>query len=91
MTKKVKEVYVGVIPGRDGKGEPTTLTVMFAGPNPFIEKGIYNSDNPPQGWAWEPFLEKAIKHDRHGVVVVYEGEPQTDMKAVLKPKPEVSK
>jgi len=95
MAKKVKEVYVGVLPGKDGEGEPATRTLMFAGPNPFIEKGIYDENHPPQGWTWPKFLEKAIRHDRHGVVVVYEGEPQANMKAVLKGKketpPEVSK
>lgn len=80
---KVKEVYVGVLTGKDGKGEITEQSIMFAGPNPFIPKGIYTEDSPPPGWAWEPFLAKAIKHDGFGVVVVYEGAEQPDIRAAM--------
>lgn len=83
MNAEVKEVLVGVIPGKDGNGEIVGRPIMFAGPNPFIPKGIYTPDNPPPGWPWETFLEKAIRHNGHGVYVVYKGDKPSPFHAVL--------
>jgi hypothetical protein len=80
---KVKEVLVGVIATDDGKGKVAKRQIMFAGPNPFIAPGIYNEDNPPVGWTWMPFLEKAKKHDGCGVAVIYEGDEKPAMRAVV--------
>jgi len=81
--KQVKEVYVGVIPRDDGTGKIVCGTIMFAGPNPFIPKGIYDEKNPPPGWEWKPFLIKAKKHDGHGVTVIYEGDEKPKLRKVM--------
>lgn len=79
----VKEVLVGVRVDEGGKGELVTRPLMFAGPVPFIAPGIYTEDKPPTGWPWKQFLAKAIRHDGHGVVVVYEGQDKSAMRAVV--------
>lgn len=84
--KQIKEIYVGILQGKDGKGNIVPGTIMFAGPNPFISKGIYDKDNPPPGWSWGPFAEKAIKHDGRGVTVIYEGEEKPKLRAVMDAK-----
>lgn len=82
--KKVKEVYVGVIPKDDGTGKIIPQTIMFAGgQNPFIAKGIYTEAEPPPGWSWPDFVKKAQQHDGHGVAVIYEGAAKPKLRKVM--------
>jgi len=68
----IKEIYVGVVMGKNKKGEITPTTIYLRG-RP-VPKGIYTPDKlPPGPWTWETFVAKALQHDGYGIFVIREG------------------
>lgn len=68
----IKEILIGVVHKPGKKGELALTRIRFGGWP--IERGIYTRDNVPPGFTWAKFAERAIFHDGHGVIVVYEGD-----------------
>ena len=81
MYEDIKEVYVGVVLGKDKKGEITPTSIYLRG-RP-VPKGIYTPDNPPPGWAWSKFVAKALQRDGRGIFVIREGAEQPALRKAM--------